>query len=200
MRCRKASASCRQRGLVSCRRPGSTVARCAPPALQNSHNRCCIRAGGAWSLFFSCYMYTNSTLHGRSPYSNAPPPPPPQGLRGCQNCQNCQSPELTARGEDPHACSLAYLTLPCNMSPRLASALGPASALQCSADPHNTVNGRGSHQGSRPAGTLANLSALYQVLWVPYTCYTCYTYHARHSHHTYTVIWREQRETQTQTD
>lgn len=51
MSCRKASASCRDRGLVSCRRPGSTVARCAPHLSTERENRCCIRRRSMEPIF-----------------------------------------------------------------------------------------------------------------------------------------------------
>lgn len=60
MSCRKASASCRGEGLVSCRRPGSTVARCAPHPTPRRERRCCIR----WQRYGDYYSWGRPHLRG----------------------------------------------------------------------------------------------------------------------------------------
>lgn len=77
MSCRKASASCRDRGLVSCRRPGSTVARCAPHLTTERENRCCIRRRSMEPIFLGPspsqgHRSPSSTRFGIGPASAAP--------------------------------------------------------------------------------------------------------------------------------
>lgn len=154
MRCRKASASCRDRGLVSCRRPGSTVARCAPhsallpcPLALQIHQP---MLHSRWRCVEPIFFFSSFLCYTTSPHTPTTPPPHTSPISGAAR---------TAR-EGTHAAS--YLAANCQNCPCLLDSLRHwGLQAPCSAAPHdhhhNNINGQDAGIATKDPDLLGHL-------------------------------------------